>query len=137
MTSFLDRKVNELRFKLQSLPDELKSWRDRSRANHPLEKNHSQIKRLTLRVEGLHGKVTSEFQDHEEKEQLLAFADSLERKALAVHTVWDFFRSKLALREVPRFAPYLALADAFTRECYVGPFRTLMNLTPDEMCPAP
>jgi hypothetical protein len=137
MASFPDRKVSELRFKLQSLPDELKSWRERSSANQALEKNHSQIRRLTLRVEGLHGKVISEFKDLEEKGKLLLFADSLERKALAVHMVWDFFRSKFALREVGAFAPFLALADAFTRECYIETFRKMKNLSADELCPAP
>src|SRR5215510_3651183 len=137
MASFLDRKVNELRFKLQSLPNELKSWRDQSAANQALEKNHSQISRLAFRVEGLHGKVISEFKDLEKNGKLLLFADSLERKALAVHMVWDFFRSKFALREVGAFAPYLALADAFTRECYVEPFRKMKNLPTGELCPAP
>src|SRR5262249_18447627 len=137
MASFPDRKVNELRFKLQSLPNELKSWRDQSAANQALEKNHSQISRLAFRVEGLHGKVISEFKDLEKNGKLLLFADSLERKALAVHMVWDFFRSKFALREVGAFAPYLALADAFTRECYVEPFRKMKNLPTGELCPAP
>ena len=137
MASFPDRKVSELRFKLQSLPDELKSWRDRSTANKALEKNHSQIRRLSLRVEGLNDKVLTEFKDLEEKGNLLLLADSLERKALAVNVVWDFFRAKLALREVATFAPYLALADAFTRECYVEPFRTLKKLPANELCPAP
>src|SRR5262245_19191225 len=137
MTSFTDRKVSELRFKLESLPDELNSWRERSSANMALEKNHSQISRLALRVEGLHSKVVSEFDELEKNKTVLLHADSLERKALAVHTVWDFFRSKLALREIRAFAPYLALADAFTRECYVGSFRTLNNLKSDELCPAP
>src|SRR5262249_23204622 len=87
--------------------------------------------------EGLHKRVVSEFEDLEKKGTLLQAADSLERKTLAVHTVWDFFRSKLALREVGTFAPYLALADAFTRECYVEPFRVLNNIAKDQFCPAP
>jgi hypothetical protein len=114
----LRKKAAELEWKLRSLPDELKAWRHQSELGQPFEKHHSQIRRLALQMEGLHNKIVGDFHQAVTQSTLFAFADSLEKRALAVHTVWDFFRSKFALRAVEPLGSYLKMADAYARECY-------------------
>jgi hypothetical protein len=114
----LEKKAAEIEWKLRSLPDELKAWRHLSELGQPFEKHHSQIRRLGLQIEGLHNKVVSNFDQAVTQRTLLTFADALEKRALAVHTVWDFFRSKFALRAVEPLGSYLRMADAYARECY-------------------
>ena len=116
--SALEKKATELEWKLRSLPDELQAWRELSELGQPFEKHHSQIRRLGLQMQALHQKVLSEFEQAVKDNTLFTFADSLEKRALAVHTVWDFFRSKFALRAVEPLGTYLKMADAFARECY-------------------
>lgn len=116
--SALEKKATELEWKLRSLPDELRVWRELSELKQPFEKHHSQIRRLGLQMEALHAKVVSDFHQAVKDATLFTFADSLEKRALAVHTVWDFFRSKFALRAVEPLGTYLKMADAFARECY-------------------
>lgn len=67
---FLDRKEKELRFKLSSLPQELKFWRERGAVSKSLEKNHSQITRLTLQLEGLQAKLEAELVSTVRSDQL-------------------------------------------------------------------
>jgi hypothetical protein len=117
MTS-LHEKAAEIGWKLRSLPDELEAWRGLSELGQPFEKHHSQIRRLALQMEWLHKKVSSDFSKCVKDATLLTFAQSLERRALAVHTVWDFFRTKFALRAVEPLGSYLKMADAYARECY-------------------
>jgi hypothetical protein len=114
----LDKKAAELEWKLRSLPYELKAWRDLSELKQPFEKHHSQIRRLALQMEGLHKKVVCDFGQFVKDATLLTFVQSLEKRALAIHTVWDFFRSKFALRAVEPLGSYLKMADAYARECY-------------------
>jgi hypothetical protein len=117
MTS-LERKVVELDWKLRSLPHELSAWRELSEIGQPFEKHHSQIRRLALQMEALHDQVVVDFKRATTAANLLDSADSLEKRSLAVHTVWDFFRAKFALRAVEPLGSYLKMADAFARECY-------------------
>ena len=111
-------KATELEWKLRSLPAELQVWRELSELDQPFEKHHTQIRRLGLQMEALHAKVVSDFDQAVQDATLFTFADSLEKRALAVHTVWDFFRSKFALRATEPLGSYLKMADAFARECY-------------------
>ncbi|MDE5465426.1 hypothetical protein [Bradyrhizobium sp. CSS354] len=135
--SLLQRKEAELRWKLTSLPEELNEWRQRAAIEHSLQKNHSQISLLSLRIERLHAVVKAEFNQAVGRGELWLRATSLEKKTLIVHSVWDQFRSRLSLRLVSPFDTYLALADAYARECYEPAYRQLRNIAPDQLCPAP
>ncbi len=136
-TAFLKRKEEELRWKLASLPEELKDWRERAQKANSLEKNHSQIDRLSRQIEGLQAMVMAELVKAVDDGELWLRAESLEKKALIVHTLWDQFRSRLSLRLVSPFDTYLALADAYARECYVPVYRHLHKIASDQLCPAP
>lgn len=111
----------ELERKLASFPAELATWLAVSEAGQPFEKHHTQIRRLALQMTGLHDTVLAELQRRAAEGTLLTYSRSIEQRALAVHTVWDFFRSKFALRAVEPAGSYLKTADAFARECYEAP----------------
>ncbi|HET9971007.1 MAG TPA: hypothetical protein VFQ68_22405 [Streptosporangiaceae bacterium] len=109
-----ERKQAELQAKLAGLDAEFTTWLASSERDMPLEKHHTQIRAvidsLRVPVEYLHGQV-------EDPAGLDRWTQT-ERELLRVHEVWDFFRQKLALRDVPVFRPYLDLADEFTWACY-------------------
>lgn len=114
----LQRKTTELEAKLRSMPSELDVWLGLSELGKPFEKHHSQIRRLSLQMRLLHDKVVGEYAKAVKDATLLDVAVSLEKRSLAIHTVWDFFRAKFALRAVEPLGSYLKMADAFARECY-------------------
>jgi hypothetical protein len=114
VTDRAGRKQAELRAKVAGLDDEFGTWLEASERGLPLEKHHTQIRAilgsLKVPVEHLRKRI-------EDPGQLDRWAQT-ERELLRVHEVWDFFRQKLALRDVPVFCPYLDLADEFTWACY-------------------
>jgi hypothetical protein len=114
VTARADRKQAELQAKLAGLDDEFATWLEASEQDMPLEKHHTQIRAvigsLAVPVEHLRGRIGSPGQ--------LDQWTQTERELLRIHEVWDFFRQKLALRDVPVFRPYLDLADEFTWACY-------------------
>jgi hypothetical protein len=126
------RKQAELQAKLAGLDDEFMTWLESSEQDMPLEKHHTQIRAVisSLRVPVAHlrGKV-------EDPAGLDQWTQT-ERELLRIHEVWDFFRQKLALRDVPVFRPYLDLADEFTWACYEPAQRRSREsgqLSPDSM----
>jgi len=133
----LKRREDELRWKLASLPEELTQWRLRAANEQALRKNNSQIGRLSRRIDRLQAVVKADLDQALKDNELWLRAESLEKKALIVHTVWDQFRSRLSLRLISPFNSYLALADAYARECYVEAFRHLQGIASDQLCPAP
>ena len=137
LADFRKRKEHELRWKLAGLPDELKKWRERAQTKNALEKSHSQITRLSLQIEGLQAKISTELDKAVDEGMLWQRAENLEKKALILHTIWDQFRTRLSLRLVSPFDAYLALADAYARECYVPVYRRLRAIPSDQLCPAP
>ena len=114
MTSRDDRKRFELQAKLAGLEEELATWLRLSEKGQPLETHHSQIRAVnrSLRtpVEDLQNRIAT-------SAGLVAWT-SAEHELLRIHAVWDLYRQKFALRDVPVFRPYLDLADDFTWACY-------------------
>lgn len=113
------RKRDELNSKLQAVPNELKRWVELSENNQPFEKHHSQIRKLAPQIEGLHSAIAEDLKNlMDNDENLLREARKLETRMLAVHSVWDYFRSKFVLRAQEPFAKFLKAADAFAWACY-------------------
>lgn len=113
------RKKIELQQKLESLNSEFENWRNESKALQPLEKNHSQIHRVTLQLEGLNDQIKSKLDELTDTgTEVLSEARDLEFAILESHRVWEFFRSKLALRSIEWFNKYLIAADELAWECY-------------------
>lgn len=115
-----DRKLFELTQKLESLGREFTHWRDKSKANNPLQKHHTQIRRITLQLEGIQAAIFKKLNGlrQSQSEDILSKARELELDILEVHRIWEFFRSKFVLRSVEWFNPYLVAADEFAWACY-------------------
>jgi hypothetical protein len=120
MPDVASRKRDELRRKLQGLPLELKYWMEESEAGRPHEKHYRQIRRLVPQMLQLHDPIAQEFENLTSDAGLLTECRRLEMRILAVHTVWDYFRSKFVMRAQEPFASFLKTADAFAWACY-GP----------------
>jgi hypothetical protein len=115
MSTWASRKRVELTAKLDGIGAELAIWRDLSRPGAELEKQHTQILRLSRMIEEMTPLV------RERIASVAGIADTwtrTENMVLQLHRIWDFFRDKLALRQVDVFREYLDLADEFAWACY-------------------
>ncbi|WP_127504639.1 hypothetical protein [Actinoplanes solisilvae] len=110
-----DRKRAELAAKLDSVRTELAEWRAHSEAGRPLEKHHSQIQRITTRIDVLADLVAA---DLDAENDLLGNWQQIELRLLDLHHVWDFFRSKFALRCPAWIRDTLVVADELIWACY-------------------
>lgn len=113
-----ERKLLELQGKLAGITAEFGWWLDDTQEKRPLRKHRSQITRLTDQLGGLAGRVQAELGQAGQDGDILAAGRDLQLRILEVHRLWDFFRSKLSLRYVAWFGPYLAVADEFAWACY-------------------
>ena len=113
-----ERKGTELAEKLSSMHRELDQWRAQSERDQPLEKHHTQIRAIANTIDALTEAVEDRLQQTIGAGTVLADAIALEVLTLEVHRVWHFFRSKLALRYVDWFRPYLLAADELAWSCY-------------------
>lgn len=117
--NLVQRKLAELGYKNQSLRDEFDDWLKRSEPGAALEKHHTQIRRILRRLGAFQTKVVAAVQSVAgNDQQILARCRQLESMILEVFRIWEFFRSKLAQREVPRFEAFLYPADDFAWACY-------------------
>lgn len=111
------RKVAELRHRLASLSDELTQWRAETADGGRLEKHWSQVEAVTtelsIPLQALHARV-----ERLDGAGALEEASAIEGIVAELHRLWDMFRSRLSLRYVERFAPYLLGADELAYRCY-------------------
>jgi hypothetical protein len=114
MTEWERRKREEITAKLESLRTDLEHWSSRSEERSPLEKHHSQIRRLERDFLPVAGRLVAEAKVDTVAERWRL----LERAAQDLLSVWGYFRDKLALRLVPDYSRYLAAADDFAWACY-------------------
>ena len=114
-----ERKLLELQRKLAGITAEFDWWLADAGEKKPLRKHQSQITRLTDQLGGLAARLQDEIgQARQDGGDILAASYDLQLRILEVHRLWDFFRSKLGLRYVAWFGPYLAVADEFAWACY-------------------
>jgi hypothetical protein len=114
-----ERKLAELQRKLAGITAEFDWWRADAGENRLLRKHQSQIIRMTDQLGGLAGRVEDEIKRaRRDGGDILVTSRDLQLRILEVHRLWDFFRSKLNLRYVGWFGPYLAVADEFAWACY-------------------
>jgi hypothetical protein len=123
----LDRKHSELRQKLRSVEAEFEEWRKATAPSDPqadpppepaLEKHYSQVLRVTRALEVFAQGVDADIRASRDAGDVLARSRLLQQEILEVHRLWQFFRSKLALRFVDWMAPSLAAADDLAFACY-------------------
>ncbi|HXF64005.1 MAG TPA: hypothetical protein VNK95_20435 [Caldilineaceae bacterium] len=111
----VQRQAMALRHQQETLQEEFNHWRGRTQAGQPLEKHHTQIARITAQLEGLLARVelpadlsAATFTGNAQAQRLL----------LNAHRLWDYFRTKLALRDVAWFRQELLCADELAWACY-------------------
>ncbi|HXB63307.1 MAG TPA: hypothetical protein VNV42_00380 [Solirubrobacteraceae bacterium] len=112
------RKAAELSAKLTSVSGELAQWRRQSEEASPLEKHHTQIRAVANTLETFAAEIEDRLRLAVESSTLLVRASSLELTILELHRIWEFFRSKFALRYVPWFSSHLLAADDLAWSCY-------------------
>jgi hypothetical protein len=112
-----DRRRAELHAKLASIDLEFGRWREASERGQPLRKHYRQIRRVTKALDAM---LIGIAQDVEAAagDDVLARARKLERSILELHRLWDYFRSKLALRSVSWFQQPLYAVDELAWACY-------------------
>lgn len=113
----VERKAVELERKLASLDSELAAWKAESEAGRKLEKHHTQIRALDRTLRDLAGAVAASLEQARD-EGLRDRAIELEQMVLEIHRLWDFLRSKLALRYVPHFELALTGAGELAWQCF-------------------
>jgi hypothetical protein len=112
-----DRRRTELHAKLASVMQEFGRWRDASEQGQPLRKHHRQIRRVTKALDAMRLCIAHDV-DAAVGDDVLARARQLERSILELHRLWDYFRSKLALRSVSWFQQPLYAVDELAWACY-------------------
>jgi hypothetical protein len=114
-----ERKLLELREKLAGITVEFDWWLADTGDKQPLRKHQSQITRLTDQLRGLADRVGSEIDRvSQDSDDVLEACRALQMRILEVHRLWDYYRSKLNLRYVAWFRPYLVTVDEFAWACY-------------------
>jgi hypothetical protein len=110
MSTSSERRLAELDAKLGLLREELAFWLQLAEPDGVLERHHGQLHRL--------GQMLGSALDRLDLQRYAseAHTETMEQ-LLAVHHVWNFYRSKLALRLVVRFEPALVAADELARAC--------------------
>lgn len=122
------RKKQELHAKRLALAGDLAHWRAASGQSAPgdpptpYEKHHTQIARISARLERMLASLDAGI-DALSDDAVLTTGQQVEEKLLAAHLVWDFFRSRLALRGDAFLRTYLQACDEFAWSCY-EPART-------------
>jgi hypothetical protein len=113
-----DRKLTELAEKLASVSRELSEWKRQSEESGPLEKHHTQVRAIANALETFADGIRGRLAGAADSSSVLGRAVSIEMMILELHRIWEFFRSKLALRYVPWFQSYLLAADELAWSCY-------------------
>jgi hypothetical protein len=112
-----DRRRAELHAKLASVKLEFGRWRDASEQGQPLRKHYRQIRRVTKALDAMCMRIAQDV-EAAAGDDVLAQARQLERSILELHRLWDYFRSKLALRSVSWFQQPLYAVDELAWACY-------------------
>lgn len=111
----LKRQATTLDHYRSALKAEFTDWRRRTQAGAPLEKHQTQVARITASLE-----LFLEASGAPVAAGATAFSanERIFRRILGAHRLWDYFRSKLALRDVPWLRNDLVCADEFAWNCY-------------------
>lgn len=118
MSTLASRKRHALRAKGNALEREFAHWLMQSEAGHPFEKHRSQIRRISARLTGILNSIAAE-REMLTDDDVLTRGAQVEQKMLATHLVWEFFRSRIALRADEYLRRYLRACDDFVWACYL------------------
>ncbi|WP_425825665.1 hypothetical protein [Streptomyces fractus] len=106
---------------LDGLDDELTAWRGLTVGEKaPLEKHHSQLRSVRAMLSEGIAAARVELATG-------SGAAGLPVLILDLHHVWDYFRSKFALRRLDEYRGYLDAADELAWTCYEGPLEAALG----------
>ncbi len=111
-----ERRIAARKRKLASLEAEFVKWEKESSDGRPLRLNYSQIGRITGVLRKLRKQISDPPQAAAPAQTLTD--RELETTALELHRIWEFFRSKFAMRKVEWLRSYLDAMDDFALACY-------------------
>jgi hypothetical protein len=125
MATLTDRRLAATRVKATALRTELAAWRAASEAGAPLEKHHSQVRRIAAAMDGLLDRIGDVAGP-----LALSRLRAREEQLLTAHTVWDFFRGKLAQRLDATFSDHLRVCDDLAWNCYAPARKQFLAAAP-------
>jgi hypothetical protein len=108
----------ELEARLGSLEREMDLWAHRTELGASFPRHHSQVRRLANVFAAPNEAIRAELQALGDPTAFLGSVESVEKKILAIHAIWEVFRSKLILREDELFQTVLAAFDDLAWACY-------------------
>ena len=109
---------SELNARLAGIETELDYWKQQTQPGARFERHCSQVQRLATVVgEPITG-LRRELEKIVDDQELLAQAEQLEKNVLALHSIWEVFRSKLLLREDELLKTVLPAFDDLAWACY-------------------
>jgi hypothetical protein len=112
-----DRRIAARQRKLASLESEFTSWEnDSADGTRPLRLHHSQIGRITGVLRKLRSEIANPLAATGAAKTLTD--RQVETTALELYRMWEFFRSKFAMRKVEWLRNYLNAVDDFALACY-------------------
>lgn len=110
------RKLADTQAKSKALRQQLEHWRGLSASGKLLEKHHSQVLRISACLDGLLDRIDEEL--NRNGMDIVAQGRAIEEKLLGAHTIWEFFRSKLAQRLDNTLRDHLCVCDEYAWDCY-------------------
>lgn len=131
--SLLEPLISGVTLRKRQLLDEFTHWRKRTgqgamrgrggamrdgSAAPDLPEHHSQVERITRQLERLLEHIAIDPLDALAVDQRIDRAREARSAIHHVHLVWNFFRRKLALRDVPALRDMLICADDFAWACF-------------------
>ena len=132
--SLFDATVHGLRARVRSLRTDMELWIDRASAGGDLRQHHTQLTRLHDFIGGTLTAVVAGRPINPDADPPFSGTvndvPGLRRSVGSVHLLWDFYRDKLAQRDVHAFADHLGAADDLAWACY-QPFLTAATESPD------
>lgn len=109
---------SELSARLAGIETELEYWKEQTASGARFERHWSQVQRLALVVGSPIDELKRQLADLVDDAELLAEAEELEKNVLALHSIWEVFRSKLLLREDKLLKTVLPAFDDLAWACY-------------------
>ena len=133
--SLFDASVYTVRARVRSLQADMARWVERASATGDLRQHNSQLTRLHDRLDSaLAVAVAGRPIDLAVQPPFHGAIDEVpgyRRSVGSVHMLWEFFRDKLAQREMDAFAAHLGVGDDLAWACY-EPFLTAATLAHPE-----
>lgn len=118
MNALLARKRVELERKLGAVTTSVEAWRTVSATGKAHQRHHSQVKRIAEVIAEYQRLLTQRLPAADDEARLLAESEGLARATVDLHRIWEFFRAKLAQRDVATLWTHLRAADELAWRCW-------------------